>query len=112
VLLFSIGVVPAQRPPIPMMPGFPPQPGRFVVAHATDKRIVVLDTATGRLYKAGEDDLKKMSDLPKLEGGFAPPFPGGGPGRDDDRRPPRPGDRDDDRRPRPPERDRDRPEKD
>jgi len=53
---------PAQR-----MPFFGGQVGRFVVAHATDKQIVILDTTTGKLYKATEKDFAKFSDLPKQE---------------------------------------------
>ena len=48
--------------------------GRFVVAHATDKQVLVLDTATGQVYSVTE--FKAAADMPKLVG---PPVgrPGG-----------------------------------
>jgi hypothetical protein len=59
-----------------------PHPGRFTVAHASEKRIVILDTATGKLYQAKESDLLSYADLPKF--GEAGPRPRGD-GRDRDR---------------------------
>jgi len=52
-----------------------PPVGRFVVARATKQEIVILDTATGQLYKATPNDFKKFSELPKIgEGrGLRPP---------------------------------------
>ena len=48
--------------------------GRFVVAHASDKQVLVLDTATGQVYSVTE--FKAAADMPKLVG---PPVgrPGG-----------------------------------
>jgi hypothetical protein len=56
--------------------GFPLlRAGRFTVAHASADAVLVLDTATGKVYKAGKDDFKKMSELPKIEEGARPVFP-------------------------------------
>jgi hypothetical protein len=74
--------------------GFPLlRAGRFTVAHASADAVLVLDTATGKVYKAGKDDFKKMSELPKIEEGVRPAFPkerekkdGGRPGRDADKK--------------------------
>lgn len=68
VLLSSVR---AQRPPMGF--GGPPQPGRFVVAHASAERIVILDSATGQLYVGSEKDFKKLSELPR-QGEGRPPF--------------------------------------
>ncbi len=57
--------------PLAFMAG--PQVGRFVVAHALAERIVILDTATGQLYVAGERDMKRFTELPRLSEG-RPPF--------------------------------------
>jgi hypothetical protein len=83
LLIFGLGTMWAQRPVEPPRPGIPPfmqmpgfggpMQGRFAVAHATEKRIVILDTATGKLYQAKESDLLPFSDLPKVgEPGRAP----------------------------------------
>jgi hypothetical protein len=112
VLVVGISNVPAQRfGGGAMYSPYPPQPGRFAVAHATATRVIILDTATGKLYRATEDDFSKMSDLPKF--GMPPgPFPGPfdkdkdkpGPGRFIDKAKDRPGrfaDKDKDRPPLP-----------
>lgn len=64
---------PAQRVPIPFTGGG--QVGRFVVARADKDAIVILDTMTGKLYKATDADMKKFSDLPKVEGPVQIPIP-------------------------------------
>jgi hypothetical protein len=68
ILALSIRFLPAQGP-MPYMMG---QVGRFVVAHATEKQIVILDTSTGQLYKASSDDFKKFSELPKVGTPYQP----------------------------------------
>jgi hypothetical protein len=70
LVVLSINSVSAQRDgdrgrPMERM-GSAPHAGRFVVAHALAERIVILDTATGQLYVAGEKDMKKVSELPKV----------------------------------------------
>jgi len=55
----------AQKATLPFVGGG--QVGRFVVAHASDKQIVILDTTSGKLYRATEKDFLKYSDLPKQE---------------------------------------------
>jgi hypothetical protein len=73
ILALSIRTLPGQGPgPMPYMMG---QVGRFVVAHATEKQIVILDTSTGQLYKASSDDFKKFSELPKTGTGVYPAYP-------------------------------------
>src|SRR5262245_23159840 len=63
VLVASFNQAPAQpRPALPLIGG---QVGRFVVAHASEKQIIILDTTTGKLYKATEKDFEKYSELPK-----------------------------------------------
>jgi hypothetical protein len=47
-------------------------PGRFVVAKLSGQNIILLDTATGDLYEAKPDDVKKFSDKPKFD---RPPAP-------------------------------------
>jgi hypothetical protein len=73
LLVVGLGTLWAQIPapggfqpfmPGPMMGGAPH--GRFTVAHASEKRIVILDTATGKLYQAKDADLLPISDLPKV----------------------------------------------
>ncbi len=77
LLLFGLGTLWAQRPleqprvvpqppfmPGPMMGG--PMHGRFTVAHASEKHIVVLDTVTGKLYEAKPKDLLPYPELPKV----------------------------------------------
>ena len=49
--------------------GAPGMPGRFVVAHASAHQVLVLDTATGQVYRVPSDDFKKLSDLPRMEPG-------------------------------------------
>ncbi len=78
VLALSIGSTPAQ--PGGMFGG--PRPGRFVVAHASATQVLILDTATGNIYKAGEKDFKAFAEIAKaVEGGGFPggPFPKDGP---------------------------------
>lgn len=78
ILVFNPGS--AQRPPDddprPGPPPGGPHPGRYVVAHATADRVVILDTATGQVYVARERDFKSMADLPRggSERGFGPAF--------------------------------------
>jgi len=52
------------------------QTGRFTVAHAMPSQVLILDTATGQVYQAKSGDFKKMSELPRVGGGFmgGPPF--------------------------------------
>lgn len=89
-LLAVIGTIEAQRQPQPgggaggmgggMGMGFGgPQVGRFVVVPLAGRplrggdgpAIVLLDTATGKLYRATEKDFLSASDLPKIgEGGM------------------------------------------
>ena len=71
LLAVGISTVPAQVRPMPFLA--PRQVGRFVVAHATEKQIIILDTTTGKLYKAGRDDFQKYSDLPKIGDAHAVP---------------------------------------
>jgi hypothetical protein len=74
VIVLAIGInnVVGQRPPgLGGYSPYPPPVGRFVVAHANENRIIILDTGTGKLYKATENDFGKMSDLPR----FATPTP-------------------------------------
>jgi hypothetical protein len=57
---------------LPGTPGTPGMPGtqlRFIVANASSSQVLILDTATGLVYRAKEDDFKKLSDLPHLGGG-------------------------------------------
>jgi hypothetical protein len=89
----------AAEPGMPGMAGPHGMPGRYVVANASPSQVLILDTATGQVYRAGEKDFKSVSDLPGMG------RPGGGrdvrpPARDrgpepkveerprDDRRPP------------------------
>jgi hypothetical protein len=76
ILAIWISNIPAQpgRPPAGM-PGFAGMPGRFAVAHANDKQIIILDTATGKLYRATDKDILKYSELPKTGGMGGPGFP-------------------------------------
>jgi len=78
-------------PSTPAQPGGPWgrfQPtGRFVVAHASATQVLILDTTTGTIFKAGEKDFKAFADLAKMMeegGGGPPPFPkdGGFGGKD------------------------------
>ena len=72
VLVVGITKLSAQRPPI-NLPGLAPPVGRFVVAHATAARVIILDSATGQVYVAEEKDFKPVSALPKVGEGFRPP---------------------------------------
>jgi hypothetical protein len=65
-LLIGTAWVSAQRPGGGAMAFFPgPSVGRYVVAHSSAKQIVILDTATGDLYKATPDDYKSLKERPK-----------------------------------------------
>jgi hypothetical protein len=64
ILAVGISTVPAQ-PGVPMY-GMAGQVGRFVVAHASEKQVIILDTTTGKLYRATDSDFKKASELPKV----------------------------------------------
>jgi hypothetical protein len=80
LLIFGVAHLSAQRerrpaePPRPPPGGFMPpgQVGRFVVAQVKGDVIILLDTATGDLYKATADDAKKYSERPKAPT-FRPP---------------------------------------
>lgn len=107
-LMVTVTTSSAQPRPEMVRPAFgpPSQTGRFTVAHATDARIVILDTVTGQLYSATPEDFKKIRELPKVPE-FGQPRPFDREGRDgrrpegreredkDGRRPPR---RDEERR--------------
>jgi hypothetical protein len=80
-LAVSIRSVLAQPGGLPGKPGggyypadMPAQVGRFVVAHASDKQIVILDTVTGKLYRATDSDFHKASEIPKVKMPGMPPF--------------------------------------
>jgi hypothetical protein len=74
ILAIGISNAPAQRrPDTPVY--IPPMSGRFAVAHATATTFIILDTATGKLYKAGEADLLKASEMPKVGMIVPMPFP-------------------------------------
>jgi hypothetical protein len=95
VLVVGITNLSAQRPV--NVPGTAPPAGRFVVADAGEDAVLILDSATGQVYRAQEKDFKKMSELPKVGEGFRPPALDrrpdftkdkdkvGGPGRDRER---------------------------
>ena len=71
-LILVISQSTAQRPGsgMPGMPGgMPGMPGRFVVANASSSQVLILDTATGQVYRALEKDIKKLSELPHMGGG-------------------------------------------
>ncbi|MBY0231497.1 MAG: hypothetical protein K2W96_19605, partial [Gemmataceae bacterium] len=82
-LIFAMTYANAQRPGLGGGGGFGGfmMPGRFVVAHATEKFVLVMDTATGQVYKVS--DFK--SELPRVGGDM--PFPADGPGFDAKDRP-------------------------
>ena len=72
-------------PEMPRMPGMAAMPhgmpGRFVVANASSSQVLILDTATGQVYRAGEKDFKSVSELPGMGqpgGGRGVGQPGGG----------------------------------
>lgn len=71
-LAVVIGSSYAQRPGVGFSP-FGAPAGRFAVAHASADAVLVLDTATGQVYKAGRDDFKKMSELPRIDERGRPP---------------------------------------
>jgi hypothetical protein len=79
LLIAAVSTLSAQRTPFngqPMMgpmPGFGPAQGRFVVAFSSAARIVVLDSATGKLYQARESDFLDIANLPKLDQPPPPP---------------------------------------
>src|SRR5262249_56312639 len=67
VVVLAVSLSGAQRPERPVLPGMGgmlPMQGRFVVAHASATQVLILDTTTGKVYKAGEKDFKPMSELP------------------------------------------------
>jgi hypothetical protein len=82
-----------------MMFGGFAQPGRFVVARVDRSEIILLDTATGRLYAAGDRDVLPYRELPPIAGpagglgGFGGPGGPGGPRREGPGFSPRPGGR-------------------
>jgi hypothetical protein len=64
----------AQRPappPVPPDPG--PFPARFVVVKFVGDNIILLDSATGDLYRATPADYKLMADKPKFAAAVPPP---------------------------------------
>lgn len=66
-----------ERPDGPPMGGpFGPGPaaGRYVVAHGSATQVLILDTATGRVYKVTEKEFKPSSELPRVFEGPRPPF--------------------------------------
>jgi hypothetical protein len=65
VLVVGITQLSAQRPPVNLR-GTGPPTGRFVVADAGDDYVLILDSATGQVYRADEKDFNKMSALPKV----------------------------------------------
>jgi hypothetical protein len=71
LLAFGLASTFAQRPPEapPVSPVFY---GRFIVAHAAAERVLVLDSATGQVYKFLEKDFRRPADLPKVDAGFRP----------------------------------------
>lgn len=87
IFVMAISQVPAQPRPGMFNPFV--QSGRFVVAHATEKQVIILDTGTGKLYKATSADFQKYSELPKMEMPY-PVFPDKDKGPKDLKRPPLP----------------------
>jgi hypothetical protein len=73
--VFGISSLVAQRPPpLPGMGGFnAPEIGRYQVVRATDDEVIVLDTATGDLYRAKTKDIKPYSERPKPDTGKRDP---------------------------------------
>ena len=63
VVAFGLGHSAAQKPADPA--ATPVYYGRFTVAYGSAERVILLDTATGQVYKAIERDFKAMADLPK-----------------------------------------------
>src|SRR5262249_38700766 len=71
LLIVVITQLPAQRAGGGVIIGGPPV-GRFVVALVEKdaggtNHIILLDTATGELYKATHDDIKQFADKPKFD---------------------------------------------
>lgn len=56
--------LPAQPGPFPGMPGMG-QVGRYVVVRADKDSIVIMDTTTGDLFRAKDDDIKEYNARPK-----------------------------------------------
>ena len=75
VVALGLGSAAGQRPGA-ALPGYFVSPYRFVVAYGAVDRVIVLDSATGQVYKAMERDFKPMSELPKVGGEPALEFPG------------------------------------
>src|SRR5262245_20933905 len=76
VVVLAVSFSGAQRPERPALPGMGgmlPMQGRFVVAHASATQVLILDTVTGKVYKAGEKDFKPVSELPRTFEIPAPP---------------------------------------
>jgi len=75
-LVLAINYATAQPPRPPMGGGFGgmfgPQSGRFICAYGSASEVIVLDTATGKLYRAERKDFHKMSELPKVQEGPRP----------------------------------------
>lgn len=79
-VVIVLGTMPSQRaeaqPPPGMGFGFGEVPGRYTVVKVADVAgttvILLLDTATGELYRATADDAKPFRDRPRHGG-----FPGG-----------------------------------
>jgi hypothetical protein len=71
VLVLAITMLEAQRP----FPAafFPEQVGRYQAIKIDGDTIILLDTATGDLYKAGRDDIKPYRDRPRIGVGAPPP---------------------------------------
>ncbi len=81
---------PLPAPPVEMarpMIG-PITPGRYQVAKATDDFIIVLDTATGELYRTPISEVKSFKDRPRIPE-FVRPLPPEAIRRPDGERPPR-----------------------
>jgi hypothetical protein len=62
-LLFGLGRLSADRPPPAGQEG---DVGRFVLARASSNSIVILDTVTGDLYRAGVEDVKPYAARPRF----------------------------------------------
>jgi hypothetical protein len=74
-VILGVAQLSAQRPvPQPGQPVIVPfaQTGRFVVARVHGDDVILLDTATGDLYKATPADYKKYSDRPRVGTGRLP----------------------------------------
>jgi len=89
ILLVGGALVLAQFPPAPRPAPMafmgPVQVGRYTVVKVEGgNTIILLDTATGSLYKASDSDIKKYSELPKggMVGPGRPPAIGPAPLKD------------------------------